>query len=63
MERVEKIGENVSEYEINKIYIQSKNFENFSSFMCGNWQIINDSLKTYYNENIKSKGKAKEEKK
>ena len=30
--------------------------------MCGNWQIINDSLKTYYNEKIKSKGKAKEEK-
>ena len=44
LERVEKIGENVSEYEINKIYIQSKNFEKFSSFMCGNWQIINDSL-------------------
>ena len=62
LERVEKIGENVSEYEINKIYIQSKNFEKFSSFMCGNWQIINDSLKTYYNEKIKSKGKAKEEK-
>ena len=30
--------------------------------MCGNWQIINDSLKAYYNETIKSKGKAKEEK-
>ena len=58
LERVEKIGENVSEYEINKIYIQSKNFENFSSFMCGNWQIINDSLKTYYNEKIKSKIKS-----
>ena len=55
LERVKKIGENVSEYEINKIYIQSKNFENFSSFMCGNWQIINDSLKTYYNEKIKAK--------
>ena len=26
LERVEKIGENVSEYEINKIYIQSKKY-------------------------------------
>lgn len=56
------MAENVNKYDADKIYINSKSYENVSKCIGGTWNTIKDCLRLWYNENIRGSGKNKEKK-
>ena len=62
LERCWKLGQESSVYDLNKVYISNKNYENVSKYLYGSWRVLQECLKMYYMENLPGKGEKKEEK-
>lgn len=62
LDRIRKISEDVTSYDLNKIYVCEKNYENLSLFMCRNWSILRESIKAFYQENTTGSSAGKEKK-
>ena len=62
LDRIRKISEDVTSYDLNKIYVCEKNYENLSLFMCRNWSVLRDSIKAFYQENTTGSNAGKEKK-
>ncbi len=61
-ERLRNIGQNYNKYELDKIYISSKNFETVSQKVYGDWNTIDSALEIYYTNTLPGSGKSKAEK-
>lgn len=62
IERVKNIADNYETFDDSKIYISNRYYETLSIFMTGNWKTVEDSLMAFYDKNIVTKSKAKDEK-
>lgn len=62
IERLLKLGTETEQYDLNKIYISSQSYETVSIAIGGTWETIRNCLTSWYDDNIKGSGKAKENK-
>lgn len=60
--RLRTIGKSISLYDVNKIYISSKAFENVSVYIDHKWDVIASSLYKYFSEIVKGNKDNREEK-
>lgn len=62
IERLLKLGTETEQYDLNKIYISSQSYETVSIAIGGTWETIRNCLTSWYDDNIKGSGRAKENK-
>ena len=47
LDRIRKISEDVTSYDLNKIYVCEKIMKIYLCLMCRNWSILRDSIKAF----------------
>lgn len=60
--RLSRIGRELEGYDLSRIYITQKSYEDVSQYVYGNWNVIDSCIAKYYEEHITGNAKSKEAK-
>lgn len=62
LNRLLKLVEHVKEFDMDRIYISSRYYNDVSKYVCKKWEVIKECIEKYYYDTLPGKGKAKDKK-